>query len=79
MNKKSYLVTKDEFNRKVIKLPIFVSYVCKYHVSMVAKVATFLYVGINFYIDGEYIEFLVDNDEAIIKWVESNFKGRWAE
>lgn len=79
MNKKNYLVTKDEFNRKAIKLPIFISYVCKYHASMVAKVETFLYVGINFYIDGEYVEFLVDNDEAIIKWVEENFIGSWAE
>lgn len=78
-NKKTYLVTKDEFNRKAVKLSIFVSYVSKYNVSMVAKVRDFVYIGLNFYIDGEYIEFLVGNRADFIDYVESNFKGRWAE
>lgn len=79
MNKKTYLVTKDEFNKKAIRLPIFVSCVCKYLVTMLGKVATFLYVAISYHTDGEYVEFLVDNDENIVKWVEENFEGSWAE
>lgn len=78
-NKKTYLVPKDEFNRKVLKLPISVCYVSKYNVAMVAKVSDFVYIGLNFYIDGEYIEFLVENRADFIDYVESNFKGRWAE
>lgn len=78
-NKKTYLVSSAEFNSKAPKLPIFVSYVSKYAVSMVAKVVDFVYIGINFYSNGEYVEFLVDNRDELIEYVENNFIGRWAE
>ena len=78
-NKKTYLVSSAEFNSKAPKLAIFVSYVCKYSVSMVAKVADFIYIGINYYIDGEYVEFFADNRDELVEYVENNFKGRWSE
>lgn len=77
-NKKIYLVSSAEFNSKAPKLSIFVSYVGKYSVAMVAKVADFIYIGINYYIEGEYVEFLVDNRDELVEYVENNFNGRWA-
>ena len=77
-NKKTYLVSKDEFNRKAAELCIFASYVSKHNVAMVAKVSDYVYMGLNFYADGEYVEFLVDNRNDLIEYVESNFIGRWA-
>ena len=78
-NKKTYLVSSAEFNSKTSKLTIFVSYVSKYYVSMVAKVADFIFIGIHFYADGEYVEFFVDNRDELIEYVENNFIGRWSE
>lgn len=78
-NKNTYLVSSAEFNSKAPKLCIFVSYVGKYSVTMVAKVADFIYIGINFYSEGEYVEFLVNNRDELIDYVESNFIGRWEE
>lgn len=77
-NKKTYLVTKDEFNRKAFNLKIFVSYVCNYSTGMMAKVGDFIYVPITYYCDGEFVEFLVNNSAELIEYVEKNFIGRWA-
>ncbi len=77
-NKKIYLVEKDEFNEKVCALEIYVSYLGKSGVFMFCKVNIFKYMTAIKYFNSDFVEFeITDNESA--KYVEENFKGRWAE
>lgn len=79
MDKKTYLLTKDEFNKKVCRINAFVVHIGHYATSMVIKIDIYTYVAANYYIGGDYVELYANNDKKMIEWCEENFEGRWAE
>lgn len=79
MNKKTYLVTKEEFNKKVCAIDTFVVRISDYTTSMVIKIDIYAYVPANYYIGGNYVELYANNDKKMIEWCEESFEGRWSE
>lgn len=77
-NKKTYLVAKDEFNRKTAQVNMLVNFIGGSLISMLFNYRRCGYILCDYHVGCEYVVLTSHNEEEA-NAIEAEFEGRWAE